>query len=269
MPQVRHDGLRIHYRCFGPDHGTPIVLVHGLMLSTYLFDRLAGRLPDRRVIAVDVRGHGGSSRPEGPWRYSWDLMADDIVAVLDDLGVDRAVVGGLSLGANVALAFGLRHPDRAAGLVVEMPVLARSETAARAAFGIFAVVLRLASPVLRPLGAALRRLPWPDRPPELRAAAEALSVQPVASAAVMEGLSASPIPGVDPEGGDLAAIDVPTLVVGHHFDQVHALDDARFVAEAIRGARLLEVTTIADLRVRPGRLADAIDEVFAEVLAPA
>ncbi len=141
-------------------------------------------------------------------------------------------------------------------------MLARSETAARATFGLASVVLRLTSPLLTPFGRFVERLPWPEGPPELRVVAEALAVTPIASAACMEGLSASPIPGVGPDGGDLAAIAVPTLVVGHHLDQVHALDDARFVADTIPDATLLEVATIADLRLRPGRLAAAVIDVF-------
>jgi pimeloyl-ACP methyl ester carboxylesterase len=253
MPHVTHDDLEIHYRSFGEPTGTPVVLVHGLMLSGRMFDRLALMLDDRWVITVDVRGHGGSSRPEEAWRYSWTSLASDIVAVLDHLEVDQAVVGGLSLGANVALAFGLEHPDRTAGLLVEMPVLERSELAARTVFGLLAVFLRVANPVLAPLGRGAARIPWPGSPPELRAVGDVMAMQPVPAACLMEGLLASPVPGKGSIDEGLQSITAPTLVIGHHLDPIHALDDAKVVAEAVPGAELIEVTTIAELRLRPGK----------------
>jgi pimeloyl-ACP methyl ester carboxylesterase len=253
MPAISNDGLDIHYRSFGEPQGTPIVLLHGLLLSGRMFDRVASMLDDRWVITVDLRGHGGSSRPEEGWRYSWSSLASDVVAVLDHLGVDEAVVGGLSLGANVALAFGLDHPARTAGLIIEMPVLDRSEFSARAVFGTLSVVMRLANPVLAPLGRLAARVPWPASPPELAALGDVLAVQPVAAACLMEGLVASPIPGKGSIDEGLHQIDAPTLVIGHHLDPIHALDDAKVVADAVSRAELVEVTTIAELRVFPGK----------------
>ena len=69
--------------------------------------------PERRVIAPDARGHGGSSDAEGPYR-----LADDVVVLMDALGIDRAVLAGVSMGGGTAVDVALEHPDRCAALVV-------------------------------------------------------------------------------------------------------------------------------------------------------
>lgn len=69
--------------------------------------------PERRIIAPDARGHGGSSDAEGPYR-----LADDVVVLMDALGLDRAVLAGVSMGGGTAVDVALEHPDRCAALVV-------------------------------------------------------------------------------------------------------------------------------------------------------
>ncbi|MGM0577899.1 MAG: alpha/beta fold hydrolase [Myxococcota bacterium] len=118
MPWFTHDGLRLHYVDHGT--GTPIVLVHGLLWSSRMFVRLRRALPDQRVILLNLRGHGPSDRPTDASRYSWAAFAQDVLALLDHLGLERAVVGGLSLGANVALEVAMAAPDRCAALVREV-----------------------------------------------------------------------------------------------------------------------------------------------------
>jgi pimeloyl-ACP methyl ester carboxylesterase len=250
------DGLDICWESYGPRVGTPLVLVHGLLLSHHLFDRLAGHLAGRWVVAVDVRGHGRSSRPLESYRYSWKLLADDVVAVLDDLGVERAVVGGLSLGAGVALAFAHKYPERTAGMVIEMPVLGQSEGFARVVFGVMATTLRLTSFVLGPMFKPFRKLPSPAGPSELKLAADLLRLHPIAAAALIEGLSASELPIHD--RGTLAGIAVPTLVIGHRLDPIHDVADAMLLSERIPEAELVEVAHIGELRMSPARYADIV-----------
>jgi len=94
----------------------PLLLVHGFPLDhTIWATQIETFAPERRVIAPDLVGFGRSG-PEG--RTSLDDHADDLVALLDILGVDRAVVVGLSMGGYVALALWQRHPSRCAGLVL-------------------------------------------------------------------------------------------------------------------------------------------------------
>ncbi|MBK6907610.1 MAG: alpha/beta fold hydrolase [Rhodocyclaceae bacterium] len=134
MPTISHGKLSIHYLEWGNPGDPVIILVHGVLLSSPMFEPLATRLKGWRVIGVDVRGHGGSSRPRQSRCYSWRLFASDVRALMDELGIEKAVIGGVSLGANVALEFAHLFPARVRALVIEMPVLSASEGPARYTF---------------------------------------------------------------------------------------------------------------------------------------
>ncbi len=114
--RAQRDGIAIEYTDQG--RGLPVVLLHGFANGRTLWqpqlDALAGRY---RLIAPDLRGFGGSSATDGR-AVSMDEYADDIAMLLDQIGIARAVVGGISLGGYVALAFALRHPQRLRGLVL-------------------------------------------------------------------------------------------------------------------------------------------------------
>jgi pimeloyl-ACP methyl ester carboxylesterase len=100
--------------------GTPVVLLHGLT-ATRRYVVMGSRNLERgghRVVAYDARGHGRSGPADA---YGYDALAGDLLAVLDDRGIDRAVLAGASMGAHTALRFALAHPDRAAALVVITP----------------------------------------------------------------------------------------------------------------------------------------------------
>ncbi len=107
-----------------PAASRPVILVHGLLLSQEMHRPLAEDLAARgnRVITVDLLGHGQSDRPRDMWRYSMRFFGDQVVALMDHLQIDEAVVMGTSLGANTALKVALtraraaaRHGDRDAG----------------------------------------------------------------------------------------------------------------------------------------------------------
>lgn len=114
--RAQRDGIAIEYTDQG--RGLPVVLLHGFPNGRTLWrpqlEALAGRY---RLIAPDLRGFGGSSATDGR-AVSMDEYADDIAMLLDQAGIDRAVVGGISLGGYVALAFALRHPQRLRALVL-------------------------------------------------------------------------------------------------------------------------------------------------------
>src|ERR1700704_2693705 len=103
----------------------PVILVHGLLLSQEMHRPLAEDLAARgnRAITVDLLGHGESNRPRDMWRYSMRFFGDQLVALMDHLQIDEAVVMGTSLGANTALNIALTAPERLRGMVIEMPVL--------------------------------------------------------------------------------------------------------------------------------------------------
>src|SRR5579884_846254 len=97
--------------------GTPVLLLHAFPLSSAMWlaqrEALSG---DYRVITPDQRGFGGS--PLGEDEPSLDAAADDLAALLDGKDLDRVVLGGLSMGGYVAMAFLRRHPQRVAALVL-------------------------------------------------------------------------------------------------------------------------------------------------------
>ncbi|MEV8324891.1 alpha/beta hydrolase [Kitasatospora sp. NPDC056731] len=101
--------------------GTPLVLLHAFPLNASMWSAQLDALPgltgdEARVLAPDQRGFGGTEL--GTDEPSLDLVADDLALLLDAAGIERAVVGGLSMGGYVALAFARRHPDRLAGLLL-------------------------------------------------------------------------------------------------------------------------------------------------------
>lgn len=95
--------------------GLPVMLVHGGLLSHHMFDAQVKDLtPLCTLIRMDLRGYGQSSHPVGSYRH-----CDDVAAVLDHLGVGRAVIGGESFGGTVALDFAFAYPDLLAGLIFD------------------------------------------------------------------------------------------------------------------------------------------------------
>ena len=116
MPVAEVNRQRLFYQDSG-GAGMPIAFCHGFLMDSEMFDPQAQAFADRyRVITWDQRGHGRTEGSVGPWSY-WD-SADDLAGLLDHLGVDRAVIGGMSQGGFVALRFALSYPQRTAGLVL-------------------------------------------------------------------------------------------------------------------------------------------------------
>ncbi|HKH87256.1 MAG TPA: alpha/beta fold hydrolase [Acidimicrobiales bacterium] len=120
MPTIDRGGVRLHYEVHGmPTGQLPLLLTHGYTASSAMWaPNLAALSACRQVIAWDVRGHGRSDSPADASMYSEDASVADMAAVLDACGVERAVVGGLSLGGYLSLAFYLRHQDRVGGLLL-------------------------------------------------------------------------------------------------------------------------------------------------------
>lgn len=257
MPSFRRGDLTLHYAEYGPADGRPVVLMHGLTLSSRSIERLARHLPDFRVVLLDLHGHGQSSKPHDPDRYSADEFVADAVALLDHLGLASAVVGGMSLGANVAYQLALDHPERVDALILEMPVFGRGERFARAYFrGLIGVFAGFA-PIGDAIRAPLRRIPWPeDLAPELVQVGEYFVGDHRALVSILRGLLREQAPAVDPD--TLASLTVPALVVGHRGDLLHVLADVEELAEALPNARLYVAATFWDFRVRPDRLAEQI-----------
>jgi len=120
MPYLAHDGVRLHYDLHGnPGEEPPLLLSHGFSASGRMWERNVAALDrDREVLTWDLRGHARSDAPDDPTAYGVEQSVGDMVALLDLLGATRAVLGGMSLGGYLSLAFHARHPERVAALVL-------------------------------------------------------------------------------------------------------------------------------------------------------
>ena len=116
---VRH-GVRIHYEAAGAAEGrTPLLLTHGYGASGRMWEpNLTALAGDRQVVTWDLPGHGATDAPDDPTQYSHEACVADMAALLDEMGAERAVIGGMSLGGFLALAFNRRHPRRVAALLL-------------------------------------------------------------------------------------------------------------------------------------------------------
>jgi pimeloyl-ACP methyl ester carboxylesterase len=256
-------GRRISYREYGSG-ARVIVLTHGLLMDSRMYTKLAPMLASRgnRVIAVDMLGHGASAQPHDMTAYSMPQFGRDVVALLDHLGIPQAVIGGTSLGANVALEVAVAAPARVRALVVEMPVLENALPAAAAAFVPLALALRISQRMMRAVSALTRRLPRTTFAIDLMI--DFVRRDPAASLAVLDGLIFG---RVAPPIEDRRALTHPTLVIGHPSDPIHPFSDADRIARELPNARIVTASSIAEWRVRPARLdrelATFLDEVWA------
>jgi pimeloyl-ACP methyl ester carboxylesterase len=117
MPRLQRDNVGIHYEEHGA--GPPVLLSHGYSATCRMWDGQIAALKDRhRVIVWDMRGHGESDVPADPAAYSEEATVEDMAAILKACGIDRAVIGGLSLGGYMSLAFNLRHPEMVRALML-------------------------------------------------------------------------------------------------------------------------------------------------------
>lgn len=121
MPIFEREGLSFRYLDEGESRGQPFVFQHGLggdvSQPAGVFAPPAGI----RLISLDCRGHGGTYPLGSVGKLSFASFADDVAALMDRLEIGRAVVGGISMGAGVALNLALRHPRRVVGLVLSRP----------------------------------------------------------------------------------------------------------------------------------------------------
>lgn len=117
MPSINRNGVNIHYEDHGA--GPAVLLSHGYSATSQMWKGQVDALTDRyRVITWDMRGHGETDSPEDQGEYSEAKTVDDMAAILRHLGLETAVIGGLSLGGYMSLAFNVAHPDMVRALML-------------------------------------------------------------------------------------------------------------------------------------------------------
>jgi pimeloyl-ACP methyl ester carboxylesterase len=262
MLTFRHEGRTLAYTDYG-EGSRIVVLLHGLLLSQRMHEPLAKALAERgnRVITLDLLGHGQSERPLDPLCYSMTFFGEQVIALLDHLEIEEAVILGTSLGANTALEAAALAPDRLRGMVIEMPVLDGALLACAVAFTPLMIALSFGEPLMRVVQAGARRvprLPW-----AADILVDLVRQDPAPGAAVLQGLFFGRIA---PHRNERRRLPTKTLVIGHRRDPVHPCSDAGMLAEELPNGRLLEASSIIELRVAPDRLtneiADFVDECW-------
>ena len=280
MPFFRYEGQRIAYTQFGrvpanddagrrereAESDRPLILLHGLLLSQEMHRPLAEDLAVRgnRVITVDLLGHGDSDRPRDMWRYSMAKLGDQVLALMDHLGLERAAVMGTSLGANVALEIAASHPERLRGLIIEMPVLDNGLLGSALAFTPLLVALTFGERVMQVVSRLTRAVPRSLLPHFGNVLLDLVRQDPGPGGAVLQGLFFG---RVAPPREERSTFLTPTLVLGHPRDPIHPFSDAGMLAREMPNARLLQANSLIELRMQPERLtneiADFLDELWA------
>jgi pimeloyl-ACP methyl ester carboxylesterase len=266
MPETFvHAGQRLSYEVHG-DGRRNVVLLPGLLLPARMHDPLAHDLAARgnRVITLDLLGHGESDQPRDMWRYSIPIFGREVVALLEHLELDEAVVGGTSLGANATLEAASLAPSRVRGMLIEMPVLDNALLACAIAFTPLLIALTFGEPVTRPIASVLRRVPrvfghYPD------VFLDWLSREPGPSAAVLQGIFFG---RTAPPREERKTFEAPALVLGHPRDVIHPFSDAKMLAEELPNGRLVEANSLYELRLRPRRLTNEIAAFLDECWRP-
>jgi pimeloyl-ACP methyl ester carboxylesterase len=283
MPFFQFDGRRIAYSEFGGgpaavtaagargrtaksarSQARPLILIHGLLLSQRMHWPLAEDLAahGNRVITLDLLGHGDSDRPRDMGVYSMQMFGEQVIALMDHLQIDQAVVMGTSLGANTALEVALAHPERLRGLVIEMPVLDNALLWSALAFTPLLVALTFGERGMSALGRVARWVPRALLPHYGNVMLDLIRQDPGPGGAVLQGLFFG---RVAPHRHDRRTFKTPALILGHRRDPVHPFSDAGALAEEMPNARLIEANSLLELRLSPERLTEEIAEFLDEV----
>jgi pimeloyl-ACP methyl ester carboxylesterase len=263
MGTFRFRGNRIHFDDRG-DSDRALVLIHGLLMNGRMYDGLAPEMVARgfRMVTVDLLGHGRSARPDDVRAHSMTVYADLVADLVEHLELDRPVIGGTSLGANVTLELAHRHPGSARALVIEMPVLEHALTAVGLIFLPVMLGLQLGAPVLRLVAAGARRVPRSNYLVDI--ALDWIRQDPEPSLAVLRGLMFGE---TGPTRTQRREIHHPALVIGHHNDPLHPFSDSGMLVDEMPGARLVEANSILEWRLDPARLNDELARFVAEAYA--
>ncbi|HEX6290654.1 MAG TPA: alpha/beta fold hydrolase [Herpetosiphonaceae bacterium] len=258
MPTADLDGISIFYHDEG--QGEPLLLIHGFPLSSDLYQPQRAALSRRfRVITPDLRGMGRSDALPGG--YSIDVYADDLVALLDHLGIGQAIVGGMSMGGYVLFALLRRHPDRVKGIILLDTKAAADTEEGRAGRYKMAEQARsegtsaIADAMLPKMLTEQTREQQPELAQFVREMMATTSVEGIVGA--LESMAARP-----DSTPLLGSIAVPTLIVVGREDQVTPLAVAQEMQQAIPGAQLVIIDGAAHAAnlERPAAVNQAIEE---------
>jgi pimeloyl-ACP methyl ester carboxylesterase len=262
MPEQDHlasvtvEGHRVNYVSYGAD-GPTVVLLHALLMTRRFHEPLAEALAARgmRAVAMDLLGTVDVGQ-YNPADYGTDRLGARLVGILDELGIERCVLGGASIGSVTAMEAILADhaPERVVGLLAEAPFMEHGTAAARpilsGAQGLFTVGARPIARLARILGPMPRR-----HHPLLNVALDPVAQDPRRSVAFLRGFAAG---RKFPPPEERRTITQPTLVIGIPGDPLHPMADAKTLCDDLPNAWMTRGKTIVGLRRKPESLAGEI-----------
>jgi pimeloyl-ACP methyl ester carboxylesterase len=259
--EFEYEGHRLVFDDYGSGD-RPVLLMPGMLLSRKMQGPLAETLArdGHRVLCLDLLGHGDSDRPIEMWSYSMTIFGAQALALLDHLEIERAVIGGTSLGANATLEAAVADQDRVQGMLIEMPVLDNALLACALVFTPLLIATTFGAPVTRAVARVASLVP--RRGPLLaQIALDAISQDPKPSASVLQGLFFG---RVAPPRAERATLAPPALVIGHPRDPIHPFSDSDMLIRELPDARLVEASSILELRLSPERITGEITRFLDE-----
>jgi pimeloyl-ACP methyl ester carboxylesterase len=239
VPQTTIGGRQIGYGDTGGD-GPAVLFVHAFPFNSTMWQPQIDALGDRyRLITPDLTGFGGSDAPEDRSAYTMDAWADLLAGLLDELGLDKVVLAGLSMGGYAAFAFLRRHRQRVSALI-----LADTRAEADPPEGIEKrtsqqdLVERegTAGLIDALVGALLSEDTRTNKPDVVDHVRKSMDNPPAGFIGALEAMKGRP-----DSSDELSAIDVPTLVIVGENDGVTPPDAARKIHEHVGGSRLVVI----------------------------
>ncbi len=250
MPTVTINGVNIHYESHG--EGFPLALAYGLGGSTAQWKPQIAAFSQRyRLILWDPRGHGGSDSPPDAGDYGQDVSANDLKGLLDHLGIQQAYIGGLSMGAGIAVRFAALHPERMAALLIFDSATASGRGPTEESRKVREEIIRLAETegMAAVADYSIKHNPNVTSSPvrgknlEERLRRMYMSLNPVGYAHTCRMLLRDAF-----DSSLLEGIDTPTLVLAG--DKDPALPACRWIHERIKGSKLVVVPNAGHLSNR-------------------
>lgn len=261
---IEADGLQIAVEIVG--EGRPLIWAHGLsgwrQSGINKFHHLADRY---QIIAFDQRGHNASSPVTDPALYDPTLMAGDIAAILDELGIERAVIGGESMGAATALTFALNWPERVEALLLIAPAFGDAPNAQ-------ADIIRANGELIADEGmdAFMEKTAVEQR--EMGMSEELMAyLEEVRRSHDPASLATAYQTVIDWQLFDditvLSALDMPVYLIAWPNDPLHPMELAERMTAVIPNARMQTVPSITEFFLNPAGLGDMCHEYLTDLEA--
>ena len=235
MPTIKIGDAQLHYQLEGPDHLPVLVLSNSLGTNLSMWGpQMPALYPHFRVLRYDTRGHGQSSVTPGP--YSVAQLGQDVLALLDHLGIERAHFCGLSMGGQIGMWLASQAPQR-----IERLVLCNTGARIGTADSWNARIAKVNEDGLASIvPAVLDR--WFTADFQQRAPQQVAIVREMLLNTESAGYAANCGAVRDADlREEIRKIVAPTLVIGGQQDQATPLDDSRLIADRIAGAELVEL----------------------------